>query len=104
MGADAGVRVWVISAGTKGEVTRTAGHRVKITLVPVDSAGNDLLIDSVGQHQGQSDGSTAGLPGPLGQALGAHPWRAAGSSAPGFRSVAACSSSDRAIWWHRAGC
>ena len=50
VGADAGVRVWVISAGTKGEVTRTAGHRVKITLVPVDSAGNDLLIDSVGTH------------------------------------------------------
>jgi hypothetical protein len=48
--ADAGVRVWVISAGARGEATRSASHRLKVTLTPVDRQGKDTLIDSVGSR------------------------------------------------------
>jgi hypothetical protein len=48
--ADAGVRVWVISAGAKGEVSRSASHRLKVTLTPVDRQGEDAVIASVGSR------------------------------------------------------
>lgn len=48
--ADAGVRVWVISAGAKGEVSRSASHRLKVTLTPVGRQGQDALIGSVGSR------------------------------------------------------
>lgn len=35
-GADAGVRVWVVSLGAKAEVSRGQTQRVKVTLSPVD--------------------------------------------------------------------
>jgi hypothetical protein len=38
--------MWVISAGAKGEAARSAGHRLKVTLTPVDRQGKDGLIDS----------------------------------------------------------
>jgi hypothetical protein len=47
-GVDAGVRVWVISAGAKGEARRSGSHRLKVTLTPVDRQGKDKLIGSVG--------------------------------------------------------
>jgi Trypsin-co-occurring domain 2 len=37
-GADAGVRVWVVSLGAKGEVSRGQTQRLKVTLSPVDRA------------------------------------------------------------------
>ncbi len=46
--SDAGVRVWVLSAGAKGEATRSTSHRLKVTLTPVDRQGKDKLIGSVG--------------------------------------------------------
>jgi hypothetical protein len=48
-GAEGGVKVWVVSLGAKGAVSRGATHRLKVTLTPVDRAtGNDKLIGSVG--------------------------------------------------------
>ena len=44
-----GVRVWVVSAGAKGEVSRATTNRLKVTLTPVDRAGNDKLIGDVGK-------------------------------------------------------
>ena len=49
-GADVGVRVWVVSVGAKGEVSRAATNRLKVTLTPVDRAGNDKLIGGVGKR------------------------------------------------------
>jgi hypothetical protein len=46
-GGDVGVRVWVVSLGAKGEVSRAATNRLKVTLTPVDRAGQDRLIGSV---------------------------------------------------------
>ena len=37
-GADAGIRVWVVSLGAKGEVSRGRTQRLKVTLSPVDRA------------------------------------------------------------------
>jgi hypothetical protein len=48
VGADAGVRVWVVSVGAKGEVHRAVTNRLKITLTPVDRKGQDALIGSTG--------------------------------------------------------
>lgn len=48
-GADVGVRVWVISVGAKGEVSRAATNRLKVTLTPVDREGKDKLIGDVGK-------------------------------------------------------
>ena len=48
-GADVGVRVWVISVGAKGELSRTATNRLKVTLTPVDREGKDKLIGDVGK-------------------------------------------------------
>jgi len=48
--ADAGVRVWVLSVGAKGEASRSASHRLKVTLTPVDRQGKDTLIGSVGSR------------------------------------------------------
>jgi hypothetical protein len=44
---DVGVRVWVVSAGVTGEVSRATTNRLKVTLTPVDRAGKDKLIGSV---------------------------------------------------------
>jgi len=46
--ADAGVRVWVLSAGAKGEATRSTSHRLKVSLTPADRQGKDTIIGSVG--------------------------------------------------------
>jgi hypothetical protein len=48
-GADVGVRVWVVSVGAKGDVSRAATNRLKVTLTPVDRAGQDQLIGDIGQ-------------------------------------------------------
>jgi hypothetical protein len=37
-GADAGIRVWVVSLGAKGEVSRGRTQRLKVTLSPVERA------------------------------------------------------------------
>src|SRR5690348_15187315 len=50
VGADAGVRVWVVSAGAKGEQARGRTHRLKVSLTPVDRSGADRLIGSVGSE------------------------------------------------------
>lgn len=47
---DAGVRVWVVSAGAKGERVRATTHRLKVSLTPVDRIGKDCLIGSVGSE------------------------------------------------------
>jgi Trypsin-co-occurring domain 2 len=47
-GGDVGVRVWVVSVGAKGEVSRAVTNRLKVTLTPVDRAGKDKLIGDVG--------------------------------------------------------
>jgi hypothetical protein len=44
--ADAGVRVWVLSAGAKAQATRSTTHRLKVTLTPADRQGKDILIGS----------------------------------------------------------
>lgn len=49
-GADVGVRVWVVSVGAKGEVSRAATNRLKVTLTPVDRTGKDKLIGDVGRR------------------------------------------------------
>jgi len=36
--ADAGIRVWVVSLGAKGEVFRGRAQRLKVTLSPVERA------------------------------------------------------------------
>ena len=48
-GADVGVRVWVVSLGAKGEVSRATTNRLKVTLTPVDRQGKDKLIGDIGQ-------------------------------------------------------
>jgi hypothetical protein len=50
VGGDAGVRVWVVSAGAKGEQVRGTTHRLTLSLTPVTRAGGDRLIGSVGQQ------------------------------------------------------
>jgi Trypsin-co-occurring domain 2 len=47
-GADASVRVWVVSLGAKGETHRSSTNRLKVTLTPVDRQGKDRLIGSIG--------------------------------------------------------
>lgn len=47
-GADASVRVWVVSLGAKGETHWSATNRLKVTLTPVDRQGKDKLIGSIG--------------------------------------------------------
>ena len=46
VGGDAGVRVWVVSVGTKGEARWSETNRLKVTLTPVDREGHDRLIGS----------------------------------------------------------
>ena len=48
VGGDAGIRVWVLSAGTKGEATWSETNRLKVTLTPVDREGHDQVIGSTG--------------------------------------------------------
>ena len=50
MSGDAGVRVWVVSAGTKGEQARGTTQRLKFSFTPVDRLGADRLIGSVGNE------------------------------------------------------
>jgi hypothetical protein len=50
VGGDAGVRVWVLSIGTRAEATRTETNRLKVTLTPVDRQGHDRLIGSIGSN------------------------------------------------------
>src|SRR3954451_8580757 len=48
VGGDAGVRVWVLSIGTRAEATRTETNRLKVTLTPVDRHGRYRLKGSTG--------------------------------------------------------
>jgi hypothetical protein len=49
-GVDAGVRVWVVSVGAKGEVSNAETHRVKVVLDPVDRVtGERVLVGDVGE-------------------------------------------------------
>jgi hypothetical protein len=50
VGSDAGVRVWVVSIGARGEATSSETNRLKVTLTPVDRDGRDRLIGSVGSE------------------------------------------------------
>lgn len=45
-GVDGGVRVWVISAGARGEARQTTTHRIKLTLTTVNRHGGDALVRS----------------------------------------------------------
>jgi hypothetical protein len=45
-GIDGGVRVWVISAGARGETRTTTTHRIKLTLAAVNREGGDALVGS----------------------------------------------------------
>jgi hypothetical protein len=47
-GGEVGVRAWVLSAGIKGEMSRSTTNRLKVTLTPVARDGGDTLISSVG--------------------------------------------------------
>jgi Trypsin-co-occurring domain 2 len=47
-GGDFGVKAYVLSIAAKGEVSKEATNRVKLTLTPVGPAGEELLIGSVG--------------------------------------------------------
>lgn len=49
-GGDAGVRVWVLSLGAKGEQRRAEAHRLTVSLTPVDRQGQRRLIGSSGTH------------------------------------------------------
>lgn len=46
VGGDAGVHVWVVSVGAKGETTSSETNRLKVTLTPVNRQGGDQLIGS----------------------------------------------------------
>ena len=45
-GAEAGVRVWVVSVGAKGEIRQSETNKLKVTLTPVGRSGEDQLIGS----------------------------------------------------------
>lgn len=49
-GGEFGVKAYVLSIGAKGEVSRQATNRVKISLTPVSPTGEELLIGSVGDR------------------------------------------------------
>ena len=49
-GVDGGVRVWVISAGARGETRRTTTHRIKLTLTAVNREGGDALVRSEDEY------------------------------------------------------
>jgi hypothetical protein len=49
-GVDGGVRVWVISAGARGEARRTTTHRIKLTLTAVNREGGDALVRSEDEY------------------------------------------------------
>ena len=48
--AEGGVRLGVVAIGSKGELSRSATHRLKITLAPVTRSGGDQLIGDVGER------------------------------------------------------
>ena len=43
-GGQGGVKFWVVSAEGKGGVKRTEAHRVRLTLAPETTAGEDVLV------------------------------------------------------------
>ncbi|HEX2699410.1 MAG TPA: trypco2 family protein [Acidimicrobiales bacterium] len=47
---DGGVRLGVVSIGAKAELSRSATHRLKVTLTPVSRSGEDQLIGDVGDR------------------------------------------------------
>ncbi len=50
-GADAGVRVWVVSLGGKGEVRTAHTQRITVQLEPLDRAsGTSPLVSDQGRH------------------------------------------------------
>lgn len=50
-GGDAGIRVWVVSLGAKGEVSRGRTQRLKVTLQPVDrTTGAPPQISDLGKR------------------------------------------------------
>jgi hypothetical protein len=56
-GGEAGVQLWVVTLGAKGELEHATTQRIKVTLQPVDpQTGNDARIGDT--HQGP------GLAGP----------------------------------------
>jgi Trypsin-co-occurring domain 2 len=44
VGAEGGVKFYVVSLGAKGGVARTSTHRIKLSLVPVTAEGKDLRV------------------------------------------------------------
>jgi Trypsin-co-occurring domain 2 len=50
-GVDAGVRVWVVSVGAKGEISHERTQHMKVTLAPVERAtGKRPLISDEGNE------------------------------------------------------
>lgn len=47
-GGEIGVKAWVLSAGVKGDISRSRTNTLKVTLNPVARGGGDLMIGSVG--------------------------------------------------------
>ena len=46
--ASVGVRAWVVSAGAKGELSSSATHRLKLSMIPMSRAdGTDQIIGDV---------------------------------------------------------
>jgi Trypsin-co-occurring domain 2 len=44
----AGIQVWVLSLGAKGERSAANSHKISITLMPVGPDGKDQLIGDIG--------------------------------------------------------
>jgi hypothetical protein len=42
--AEAGIKAWVLSAGSSGKVSSAQTHRIKLTLDPVTDAGGDVVV------------------------------------------------------------
>lgn len=54
-GGQAGVQVWVLTLGGKGDRARTATQRIKVTLHPVDpQTGQDAQITDTQQGPGRA--------------------------------------------------
>ncbi|MFE2997230.1 trypco2 family protein [Nocardia sp. NPDC059246] len=47
-GAEAGVKVWVVTAGVKGKVADRHSHTVRVTLVPQINSGGEWVDVRVG--------------------------------------------------------
>ena len=46
VGAEAGVKFWLVSVGGSGSRTSATTHTVRLSLTPVSSRGEDLIIRS----------------------------------------------------------